>query len=127
MFSSLCMKIQLHLQNIKLNVKKALHLLHACHFPSRRKYDILQETSCSNTDYLHVTHQHGAVFLTCVSFKTRMIMMVGGCGWVRGLDDGKRAGRLRPVRMAVSGCSRLSEVDADNGFLDMPGLILSPQ
>lgn len=35
-------------------------------------------------------------------------------------------GGLRPKRRAVSGCSRLSEVDADNGLLDMPGLILSP-
>lgn len=34
--------------------------------------------------------------------------------------------RLRPEKRAVSGCSRLSEVDADNGLLDMPGLILSP-
>lgn len=45
----------------------------------------------------------------------------GGCGWLQG-----GAGRLRPERRAVSGCSRLSEVDADNGLLDMPGLILSP-
>lgn len=53
-----------------------------------------------------------------------MIMMVErGMGGVRWLE---RAERLRPVRKAVSGCSRLSEVNADNGLLDMPGLILSP-
>lgn len=41
--------------------------------------------------------------------------------------DGRRGrGRLRPRRRPVSGCGRLSEVDADNGLLDMPGLILSP-
>lgn len=71
-------------------------------------------------DYSHVRHQHGAVSLTCVSFNTRMIMMVGGVRWL------ERAERSRPVRGAVSGCGRLSEVDADNGLLDMPGLILSP-
>lgn len=38
----------------------------------------------------------------------------------------ERAEGLRPVKRAVSGCGRLSEVDADNGLLDMPGLILSP-
>lgn len=54
-----------------------------------------------------------------------MIMMVGwvGRGGVRWLEG---AERLRPEKRAVSGCSRLSEVDADNGLLDMPGLILSP-
>lgn len=48
-----------------------------------QKHDISQEMSCSNMDYSHVRHQHGAVSLTCMSFNTRMIMMVGGVG---GLD-----------------------------------------
>lgn len=69
-------------------------------------------------------HQHGAIFLTCMSFNTSMIMMVGGSEEVRWLQ---RADRLRPVKGSVSGCGRLCEVDADNGLLDMPGLILSPR
>lgn len=55
-----------------------------------------------------------------------MIMMVGGVGGWGGVRWLEGAERLRPEKRAVSGCSRLSEVDADNGLLDMPGLILSP-
>lgn len=53
-----------------------------------------------------------------------MIMMAGG-GEVGGRRL-ERAEGLRPEKRAVSGCSRLSEVDTDNGLSDMPGLILSP-
>ena len=52
-------------------------------------------------DYSPVRHQHGAVFLTCMSFKTRMIMAVG----VEGGDE--MAGEGREVVTFKKGCIRL--------------------
>lgn len=70
-------------------MKKVLHLKLAIYLYDKiylmnQKHDILQELYYSNMDYSHLRHQRGAVFLTCMSFNTRLIMIVGGGGWMAG-------------------------------------------
>ena len=88
--------------------------------PPPDKHDILQRHGLFTCE----TSTRCSFSLTCVSFNRRMIMMVGGGGGGgggggRGRErlDGWRGQRGWDLREgAVSGCSRLSGVDADNGL-----------